>query len=84
MATNNITIVANTVKALPGYSSRRFDAGGTIYAGEACYIVSDGDIERSDADGSLSAVVFGIVIAGTPDTGGTVYTDADALDAGLH
>lgn len=84
MATNNITMDASTVKALPGYKSRRFDAGGTIYAGESCYIASDGDVERSDADGSLSAVVFGVVIAGTPDAGGTVYTDGDRVDVACY
>ena len=80
MGTNNITMTATSVKGLPGVRVQRMDAGGTIYAGEPCYIVSDGDVERTDADGSLSAMAFGIVIAGKPDSGGTVFVDGDRVD----
>jgi len=78
MATNNITMTASDVRPLPGYRSVRIDAGGTIYAGEPCYIVSDGDVERTDADGSLSAMVLGVVVA--DNDGGTVFTDGDVVD----
>ena len=79
MATNNISMTSTDVRPLPGYKSVRIDAGGTIYAGEACYIGSDGDILRSDADaGSLSAVVLGIVVA--DNDGGTVFVDGDVVD----
>ena len=79
MATNNITMVSTDIRPLPGYKSVRIDAGGTIYAGEACYVVDDGDIERADADaGSLSAVVLGIVVA--DNDGGTCFIDGDVTD----
>ena len=80
MATNNVTMTSTDVRALPGYQSRRFNAGGTIYAGMPVYIDSGGSVQVTDADGSLTAMAFGIAIAGPPDTGGTVYTSGDRVD----
>ena len=79
MGTNNITMTSTDVRPLPGYSSVRINAGGTIYAGEACYVGSDGDILRTDTDaGSLSAMVLGIVVA--DNDGGTCFVDGDVVD----
>jgi len=78
MATNNISMTASSIRPLPGYSSVRINAGGSIYAGEACYVGSDGDVVRTDADGSLSAMVLGIVIA--DNDGGTAFVDGNVVD----
>ena len=78
MATNNISMTSTDIRPLPGYSSVRINAGGTIYAGEACYVGSDGDVVRTDADSSLSAMVLGIVVA--DNDGGTCFVDGDVVD----
>jgi len=83
MATNNISVTATDVRPLPGYLSVRLDAGGSLYAGQAVYIGSDGDVVACDADaGSLSAVVLGIVVA--DNNGGTLFTDGDVVDVVYH
>ena len=82
MATNNISVTATDVRPLPGYQSVRIDAGGSLYAGQAVYIGSDGDVVAADADGSLSAMVLGIVIA--DNDGGTLFTDGDVVDVVYH
>ena len=82
MATNNISVNATDVRPLPGYQSVRIDAGGSLYAGQAVYIGSDGDVVAADADGSLSAMVLGIVIA--DNDGGTLFTDGDVVDVVYH
>jgi hypothetical protein len=74
----DITITAADVRPLPGALCRRFDAGGTVYAGEAVYMASDGDVERTDADDSLTAQAIGIVVA--DNDGGTVFSSGDAVD----
>lgn len=73
-----ISMTAADIRPLPGAMVRRKDAGGTIYAGEAVYVASDGDVERADADGSLSAQVYGLAVA--DNDGGTVFSSGDALD----
>ena len=82
MATNNISVTATDVRPLPGYQSVRIDAGGSLYAGQAVYIGSDGDVVAADADGSLSAKVLGIVVA--DNDGGTLFTDGDVVDVVYH
>ena len=82
MATNNISCTATDVRPLPGYLSVRLDAGGSLYAGQAVYIGSDGDVVAADADGSLSAAVLGIVVA--DNDGGTLFTDGDVVDVVYH
>ena len=82
MATNNISVTATDVRPLPGYLSVRLDAGGSLYAGQAVYIGSDGDVVAADADGSLSAAVLGIVVA--DNDGGTLFTDGDVVDVVYH
>lgn len=74
----DVTITASDVRPLPGALCRRFDAGGAVYMGEAVYVASDGDVERADSDGSLSAQAIGIAVA-TPD-GDTVVADGDPVD----
>lgn len=82
MATNSISYTATTVRPLPGYLSVRIDAGGSLYAGQAVYIGSDGDVVAADADGSLSAMVLGIVIA--DNDGGTLFVDGNVVDVVYH
>jgi hypothetical protein len=74
----DITITATDVRPLPGALVRRFDAGGTCYAGEAVYVASDGDVERADANGSLSVIAAGIVVA--DNDGGTAFASGDRVD----
>jgi hypothetical protein len=78
----DITITATDVRPLPGAAVRRFDAGGTCYAGEAVYIADDGDVERADADGSLSVIAIGIVVA--DNDGGTAFASGDRVDVVTH
>ena len=82
MGTNNISVTATDVRPLPGYLSVRIDAGGSLYAGQAVYIGSDGNVVAADADGSLSAKVLGIVVA--DNNGGTLFTDGDVVDVVYH
>lgn len=74
-----MAFTATNIRPLPGYVSRRFDAGGTIYCGEAVYMAADGDVEKADADaGSLEANGIGIFVADVD--GGTVAVDGDHVD----
>jgi len=75
----DVTVTAGDVRPLPGFVSRRFDAGGTIYTGQSVYIAADGDVVQSDADaGSLEAQSIGIFVA--DNTGATIATDGDRVD----
>lgn len=74
----DITITATSVRPLPGAVVRRFDAGGTMYVGEAVYVAADGDVERADANDSLQAHVKGIVVA--DNDGGTAISAGDRVD----
>lgn len=74
----DISMTASDIRPLPGALCRRLDAGGTVYAGEAVYLASDGDIERADADDSLTAQVYGIAVADSD--GGTAFSSGDAVD----
>jgi len=75
----DVTVTAGDVRPLPGAFARRFDAGGTIYTGQAVYIAADGDVEQADADaGSLQAQAIGICVA--DNTGATIATSGDRVD----
>ena len=75
----DVTVTAGDVRPLPGAVVRRFDAGGTLYTGQGCYIAADGDVERSDADSSsLTAQAIGIFVA--DNTGATIATAGDRVD----
>jgi hypothetical protein len=74
----DVSFTATDVRPLPQYVSRRFDAGGSIYAGQAVYIAADGDVERADADGSLTAQAIGIMVA--DNDGGTLAVSGDRVD----
>jgi len=74
----DITMTANLVRPLPHAVVRRFDAGGTMYVGEAVYVADDGDVERADANDSLQAIVKGIVVA--DNDGGTAISSGDRVD----
>jgi len=77
----DITVTAGDVRPLPGFFSRRFDAGGTIYVGQSVYIAADGDVEQSDSDaGSLQAQSIGIMVANVDNYGGTVAVPGDHVD----
>ena len=58
-----ISVVATDVRPLVGYKARRFDAGGTVVAGEAVYIDASGDVQRADADTQALTKAVGIVLA---------------------
>lgn len=74
-----VSYTATDVRPLPQYISRRFDAGGSIYAGQAVYVAADGDVERADCDaGSLEAQAIGIAVA--DNDGGTLFTSGDRVD----
>lgn len=80
----DVTVTAGNVRPLPGYVSRRFDAGGTIYVGQSVYVAADGDVERSDSDaGSLEAQSIGIMVANVDNYGGTVAVSGDHVDVVL-
>jgi len=74
----DVTVTAADVRPLPGAVVRRYDAGGTVTAGMAVYLASDGDVEAADADGEASVRAIGIAVAG-PD-GKTSFASADRLD----
>jgi len=73
-----ITVTAADVRPLPGSIVRRFDAGGSLTAGQAVYIASDGDVEAADADAEASSQARGIVCADCD--GGTSYSANDKVD----
>ena len=74
----DLTMTANLIRPLPGAVVRRMTAGDTSYAGEAVYIASDGFVDRADANGSLTAIAYGIVIA--DNDGGTVFAATNRVD----
>lgn len=60
----NLAVTAANVRPLDGAVTRAFNLGGTLVPGEACYIASDGDIERADANVSAAtAGAKGILVA---------------------
>lgn len=78
MATNSISRTEADCRPVGKYLSVRKTTGGTVYAGEAVYIASDGDVERTDGDGSLSALALGIAVA--DNDGGTVFPTGTRVD----
>jgi hypothetical protein len=74
----DITNAASSVRPLPVYISRRFDAGGSIYAGQPVYIAADGDVEMADAGGTLTGQAIGMMIA--DNDGGTLAVSGDRVD----
>jgi len=74
----DVTVTAADVRPLPGSIVRRFDAGGTVTAGQAVYIVDDGDIEAADADAEASSQARGIAVADCD--GGSSFAAGDAVD----
>lgn len=75
---SDVSSTAADVKPLPGAVVQRYDAGGTVVAGNAVYIASDGDVEQADADGQASARAVGVVVCG-PD-GKTTFSSGDRVD----
>lgn len=74
----DVTVTAADVRPLPGSVVRRFNAGGSLNAGEAVYIAADGDVEQADANASASSRIIGIVVGG-PD-GKTSFSAGDRVD----
>lgn len=77
----DITNAASSVRPLPQYISRRFDCGGSIYAGQPVYIAADGDVEMADAGGTLTGQAIGMMVA--DNAGGTLATSGDRVDVVL-
>ena len=77
----DITNAASTARPLPVYISRRFDAGGSIYAGQPVYIAADGDVEMANAGGTLTGQAIGMMVA--DNAGGTLATSGDRVDVVL-
>lgn len=74
----DVTVTAADVRPLPGAIVRRYDAGGSLSAGDLVYIASDGDVEQADADAAASARGIGIVVA--DGDGGTSFSAGDRVD----
>jgi hypothetical protein len=74
----DVTVTAADVKPLPGAVVRRYAADATLYAGNAVYLKSDGEVAQVDADAAASARAIGIAVAG-PE-GKTTFLAGDALD----
>ena len=76
---SDISYTATSVRPIQGYVSRRFNAGGSIYAGQGVYVDSGGSVQASDCDaGSLEALAIGVMIA--DNDGGTLATSGDVVD----
>jgi len=74
----DVTVTAADVKPLPGAVVRRYDADATLYAGNAVYLKSDGEVAQADADTAANARAIGLAVAG-PE-GKTTFLAGDALD----
>jgi hypothetical protein len=61
--TINVSAVG-LVRPLHGCLIRRLTASGTIYAGDAVYIYSDGTIRAADASAVASVLSAGIAVSG--------------------
>lgn len=78
----DVTVNAADVRPLPGADIERFDAGGTATVGESVYMVSDGDVEQSDADAAVTARVIGIIVSAP--NGATAVIAGNRLDIVTH
>lgn len=74
----DITVTAADVRPLPGAMVERYDAGGTLAAGDSVYMASDGAVEEADGSASPSAYAIGIIVSG-PE-GKVSFVAGDALD----
>jgi len=74
----DISLTAADVRPLPGATIERYDAGGSLTAGDAVYMASDGDVEESDANAAGTTYTIGIVVSG-PE-GKTSFVAGDRVD----
>lgn len=74
----DVTMTAADARPLPGCIVERYDAGGSLAAGDAVYMATDGDVEEADANAAGTTYTIGIVVAG-PD-GLVSFSAGDAVD----
>ena len=74
----DLSVTPADVRPLPGAVTRRYTTGGTCYVGNLVYGDSSGYVQQADANGSLTAIPRGIVVA--DNEGGTVAASGDRVD----
>lgn len=80
-----MAVTALNVRPLKGSVTRDFVAGGALVTGNAFYIVSDGDVEATDANVVASAQGRGIVVSVADTSGGvTAAVAGDAVTGVTH
>lgn len=74
----DISLTAADVRPLPGATIERYDAGGSLAAGDSVYMADDGDVEEADGSAAGTTYAIGIVVSG-PE-GKTSFSAADRVD----
>ena len=74
----DISKTAADVRALPHAVVERYDAGGSLNAGDTVYLASDGDVDQADASAAATTYAIGIVIADSD--GSTSFVAGDRVD----
>lgn len=78
----DVTVTAGKVVPLGNAIVRRKNAGGTVGAGKAVYIASDGDVEHADANTLAPSQARGLVVSN--GTGGTSFAAGERVDVVTH
>lgn len=77
----DITVTAADVRPLPGAVIERYDLGAAADVGEVVYMVSDGDVEQTDANAAGTTYGIGVIVA--LHHGGTTGAAGDTADVAV-